>query len=436
MEKTSFILKGQICYSVSSVKVETVEQGYLVCEEGKSAGIYGDSLRQTGGNVETLPEQYRDLPVIDYGDQMIIPGLVDLHIHAPQYGFRGTGMDMELLDWLEQVAFQEEAKYSDMTYARAGYQIFANEMKYSATTRACIFATLHMEATGLLMELMEQTGLKTMVGKVNMDRNSPDILREADADESVNRTIAWLERVNGRFQHVKPILTPRFIPSCTDELMKKLKKLQETYELPVQSHLSENKGELEWVRELCPWAKSYGDVYDSFGMFGGSCKTIMAHCVYLTETEMDRMRETGVFIAHCPQSNTNLSSGIAPARSFLDKGIKTGLGSDVGAGHTANMFRSAADAIQVSKLYWRLADDSKKPLTLAEAFYLATKGGGEFFGKVGSFESGYEFDALVINDQKLPSPKQLSLAERLERVIYLADERHLAAKYVAGKQIF
>lgn len=436
MEKTSFIIKGQICHSLSSVKVETVEQGYLVCVEGKSAGIYAESSRQIAGKVEALPEQYRDLPVIDYGNQMIIPGLVDLHIHAPQYGFRGIGMDMELLEWLEQVAFREEAKYSDMTYARAGYQIFANEMKYSATTRACIFATLHMEATGLLMELMEQTGLKTMVGKVNMDRNSPDILREADADESVNRTIAWLERVNGRFQHVKPILTPRFIPSCTDELMKKLKKLQEAYQLPIQSHLSENKGELEWVRELCPWAKSYGDAYDSFGMFGGFCKTIMAHCVYLTEAEMERMRETGVFIAHCPQSNTNLSSGIAPARSFLDKGIKTGLGSDVGAGHTANMFRSVADAIQVSKLYWRLVDDSKKPLSLAEAFYLATKGGGEFFGKVGSFESGYEFDALVINDQKMPTPKQLSLAERLERVIYLADERHLAAKYVAGKQIF
>lgn len=447
MKQTNFILKGQICHSRSSAEVETTEQGYLVCVEGKSAGIYSQDPRPGQGSASAgrrqwseqdgaVPEQYRGLPVIDYGNQLIIPGLVDLHIHAPQYGFRGTGMDMELLDWLEQVTFPEEAKYQDLNYAETGYRIFADEMKRSATTRACIFGTIHTEATIRLMELMEQTGLKTMIGKVNMDRNSPDSLREADAEASVSSTIAWLEQQQGRFEHVKPILTPRFIPSCTDELMKKLKTVQEQYQLPVQSHLSENQGELAWVKELCPWAESYGDAYERFGMFGDACKTIMAHCVYLTEAEMRRMSETGVFLAHCPQSNINLSSGIAPVRSFFDYGIKTGLGSDVGGGHSANMLRSAADAIQVSKLYWRLLDETKKPLTVAEAFYLATKGGGEFFGKVGSFESGYEFDALVINDQKLRTPKPLTLAERLERVLYLTDERHITAKYIAGEQIF
>lgn len=425
MREKNFILKGQICHSLSSDTVETVPDGFVVCLDGISAGIYRE-----------IPEQYRDLLVTDFGDQLLVPGLVDLHIHAPQYGFRGSGMDLELLEWLDHVTFPEEAKYADEAYARDGYRIFAEEMKYGATTRACIFATIHSEATDFLMEVLEKTELKTMVGKVNMDRNSPDILREADAKQSVRDTIAWLERQKGRFRNVKPILTPRFIPSCTDELMRGLKEVQRQYQLPVQSHLSENLGEVEWVRELCPWAKSYGDAYEAFGMFGGGCSTIMAHCVYLLEEEMERMKANGVFIAHCPQSNMNLSSGIAPVRKFLDYGIKTGLGSDVGGGHTANIFRAMSDAIQASKLYWRLVDDTKKPVTVAEAFYLGTKGGGEFFGKVGSFEAGYEFDALVINDKKLRSPRQLTLAERLERVIYLADERHLTAKYTAGNQIF
>lgn len=425
MSSSNFVLKGQICHSLSAQQTELVENGYLVCQNGISAGVFTE-----------LPEQFSDYELIDYGNRLIIPGLVDLHIHAPQYGFRGLGMDLELLDWLNEVTFPEEAKYADQDYAENGYRIFAEEMKRSATTRACIFATIHTAATIRLMELLEDTGLRTMVGKVNMDRNSPDILREEDARASLQDTLKWLELTSRQFENVKPILTPRFIPSCTDELMKGLDAIRRQYQLPVHSHLSENPGEVEWVRELCPKAKSYGDAYAGFGMFGGDCQTLMAHCVYLTDEEMKTMKENQVYIAHCPQSNTNLSSGIAPVRKFLDLGIKTGLGSDVGGGHTPNIFRAMADAIQVSKLYWRLVDQTTKPLTVEEAFYLGTKGGGEFFGNVGSFEAGYELDVLVLDDLAIRTPKQLSLAERLERMIYLADEHCILAKYVAGNQVF
>lgn len=424
MEKSNFILKGQICYSTDPLTLETVEDGYLICRNGQSAGVYRE-----------IPDDYKEFPLIDYGGKLIIPGLVDLHIHAPQYGYRATGMDMELLDWLDQVTFPEEAKYHDEAYARSGYEIFADDMKNSATTRACVFATMHREPTELLMELLENTGLKTMVGKVNMDRNSPDILKESSAEESLRETIQWLDGRAQEFENVQPILTPRFIPSCSDELMKGLAKLREQYRLPVQSHLSENRSETAWVKELCPWASSYGDAYDSYGMYDEWGKTIMAHCVYLLEEEMQRMKEKGVFIAHCPQSNMNLASGIAPVRAFLEKGLKVGLGSDVAGGSSANMFRAMADAIQASKLSWRLIDDTKKPLLTKEAFYLATKGGGEFFGKVGSFEAGYLFDAVVIDDAPLRSPKKFTLAERLERIVYLGDERHIAAKYVEGKAV-
>ena len=218
--------------------------------------------------------------------------------------------------------------------------------------------------------------------------------------------------------------------------MEELKKIQMEYDLPVQSHLSENKGEIDWVKELCPWSEFYGDAYDHFGMFGSGVKTIMAHCVWPPEEEIQRMRDNGVYVAHCPQSNTNLSSGIAPVRTYLEQGIPTGLGTDVAGGAGESVFRAMADAIQVSKLRWRLVDETRKPLTAEEAFYLGTKGGGGFFGKTGSFEEGYELDALVLNDESLKHPQPLSLKERLERFIYLSDERHIDAKYVAGRKIF
>ena len=184
-----------------------------------------------------FPEGWDIKAVKDYGDCLIIPGLVDLHMHAPQYGFCGMGMDMELLEWLEHQVFPEEAKYADLAYAK-GYTIFAENLKKGATTRACIFSSLHVPATELLMELMEETGLRVMVGKVNMDRNSPDILREDDAEASAEATRQWLSQIEGRFKHVQPILTPRFIPSCSDALMEKLSEIQKETGLPVQSHLS------------------------------------------------------------------------------------------------------------------------------------------------------------------------------------------------------
>lgn len=268
-----------------------------------------------------------------------------------------------------------------------------------------------------------------------MDRNCPDYICE-ETQESADETLEWIKDVNHRkYKNTKPILTPRFTPSCTDELMEELKKLQMRYHLPLQSHLSENPGEIQWVKELCPWSEFYGDVYDRFGLFGADCPTIMAHCVYSGDEEIARMKENGVFIAHCPESNMNVSSGIAPVRKFLEEDLHVGIGSDVAGGSTENLFRAMAHAVQSSKLRWRLQDDSLEALTAEEVFYMATKGGGEFFGKVGSFEPGYEFDAVVLDDSRLKHPQPLDIRSRLERMIYLADEREIKAKYVKGTEI-
>lgn len=422
MQEKTFALRGNIIYTPECGKLELHPHSYLVCEDGKVAGIF-----------DGLPRRWQGIRVEDYGDKLILPGLVDLHVHASQYAYRGLGMDMELLDWLECNAFPEESRFADLSYARRAYGIFTDALTRSATTRACIFATLHRPAALVLMEQLEQAGLPCYVGKVNMDRNSPDILRET-TEQSLEETRLWLEQSRA-FTLVRPMLTPRFIPSCTDELMAGLGRLQREFGTAMQSHLSENLSEIRWVSELCPDTRFYGEAYARAGLFGGDCPTVMAHCVWSGEEERALMKENGVFIAHCPQSNINVSSGIAPVKNYLEEGQKVGLGSDVAGGAHLSIFRAMTDAIQSSKLRWRLVDQDTPALTLPEAFYMATKGGGAFFGKVGSFEPGYDFDAVVMDDAELPTTRDCTLAERLERVVYLSDGRP-CAKYAAGKRLF
>ena len=206
--------------------------------------------------------------------------------------------------------------------------------------------------------------------------------------------------------------------------------------MPVQSHLSENLGEIAWVRELVPTAQNYGDAYRKFGLLGGETPCIMAHCVYSDEAEMELLRDGGVFIAHSPESNMNIASGVAPVNRFLDLGIPTGLATDVAGGSHESLFRAMTHAIQASKLRWRLLDQSVPPLTFDTAFYLATRGGGAFFGDVGAFDPGFALDALVLDDGNLDHPQPLSVRERLERAAYLGDERNIYAKVVNGLRLF
>ena len=422
-QQRSFILKGKLVDTTPTRELRCWQEEYLICENGRIAGVAAE-----------IPERYAHLPLVDHSGKLIIPGLCDLHVHAPQYAFRGTGMDLELLDWLERYTFPEESRYADLDYAERAYGIFAQDLKKSMTTRACVFATIHTPASLLLMELLEQTGLQTMVGKVNMDRNCPDFYRE-QTEVSLADTQVWITQSKDRFTCCKPILTPRFTPTCTDALLAGLGRMQQETGLAMQSHLSENPSEIEWVKELCPDTACYADSYAQHGLFGGDCPTIMAHCVYSGGKELDLIRQNGVFLAHCPQSNTNLSSGIAPVRRWLDEGVHAGLGTDIAGGSSLSLFRAMVDTIQGSKLRWRLVDSSLAPLTMADALYLATRGGGAFFGKVGCFEPGYELDALVLDDSAIPMPRACSVSERLERMIYLADDRQLAAKYAAGRQI-
>ncbi len=415
------ILKGNIIYTPEKDALICVPDGYLAAEGNEIKGVY-----------ETLPEAYKDVPVTDYGDRLIIPGLSDMHVHASQYAYRGLGLDMQLMDWLNIYAYPEEARFKDLDHARIYYEAFADELAKNGTTRAVIFATLHVPATELLMEILEEKHIGAYVGKVNMDiLTSPDLTETAE--DSLAATRQWIEDTRDKYQLVKPAITPRFIPTCSSDLLKGLGNLAAEYDLPVHSHISEDIGEMDIVRERYPAYDNDGDVYDSFGLL--NAHTVMAHLIYPTDHELELLRDRGVTIAHCPQSNGNVAGGIPPIRRMMKAGIKVGLGSDIAGGCNASILRAMSDAMYLSKLQWLKSDKQDDFLTVPEVFYLGTKGGGQFFGKVGSFEPGYELDAVVIDDENLKIPgESLTLEERIERVIHLSDDRNIYARYVAGEQ--
>ena len=421
------VYKAHILFTKEQDRFEVLENGYIAVDgDGRVTGVAAD-LASLG---------CEDAEVIDFGDKLLIPAMNDLHVHAPQYRNQGIAMDLELLPWLQRYTFPEEMKYANTAYAERMYSRFVRDLWRFGTMRSCVFATIHTESTRVLMRLFQEAGMGALVGKVAMNRNCPEGLTE-----TVEEMVQGYEEViegQGRMDNgsgmplVRPIVTPRFIPSCTPEMLCACGELAAKYHLPVQSHLSENKDEIAWVAELEPKSTCYGDAYDRYGLFGQT-PTVMAHCVWTEGTELELVKRRGVMVAHCPTSNFNVASGMAPIRAFLDEGVHVGLGSDISGGHDLSIFRMMVYAIQVSKMHYQ-QNHERSFLTLSEAFWLATKSAGSFFGQVGSFEPGYEFDALVIDDSDL-NHDNYSLLERLERYIYLGDDRQIKHRFCRGKEI-
>ena len=418
------IYRANILYTPSPKKLEIIPHGYIVVRSnGLIEGIYKE-----------LPENLDwRRQVMDFGDKLLIPAFNDLHVHAPQYRNMGLALDLELLPWLNTYTFPEETKYADPDYARRLYRRFVHELWMQGTMRSAVFGTIHPEATRILADLFIQAGMGAYVGLVGMNRNSPETLQNTTAEllDGMRMLKEHLdEHGEGR---VQPIITPRFVPSCSDKMLRALGEYAAETGLPVQSHLSENRSEIDWVKELEPDSTCYGDAYLRYNMFGQT-PTLMAHCCYTSGEEFELMRKNGVFAVHCPTSNCNLGSGIAPIRRFLSAGVPVALGSDVSAGSGFSIFRVIHYTLQMSKMKWVHGGHKEAFLSLSEAFYLATKSGGSFFGKVGSFEPGYAFDALVVDDSDL-NFDNYSIQHRLERYIYLGDDRQLTHRFCQGNEI-
>lgn len=415
------IFKANILHTPTPEKIEAIPHGFIAVDDnGSIEGIY-----------PTLPSHLQGIAITDFGDRMLIPAMNDLHLHAPQYRNMGMALDLPLLQWLETYTFPEESKFSDLKYAEKIYKRFVHELWWNGTMRCAVYATIHRDTTLLLARLLQESGMGAYIGLVGMDRNCPEYLQNSTT-EVIRDTTQLLQVLDGD-PLVHPIVTPRFVPSCSGEMMDALGELAIRKNIPVQSHLSENVNEIAWVRELEPESTCYADAYYRHGLFGQT-PTLMAHCCYSDGIELELMRKQQIYAVHCPSSNCNLPTGMAHVRKLLNNGIKVALGSDISGGHTMSIFSIIRYAIEVSKIIHAETSGQEPFLSFSEAFWIATKSGGSFFGKVGSFETGYTFDALVIDDQRLNS-SEYTLAERLERYIYLGDPADIQHRFCQGKEL-
>ena len=315
------LIRGHIVAAPSPGALDITENGYIALENGVIRCVSTER-----------PDGFADAPIQDFGDRLILQSFADMHLHAPQYAMLGLGMDVPLLEWLQRYTYPVEARFADAGYAREVFERLAQALIANGTTRVCIFSSLHTDATLLLMEALERAGVTGYAGKVNMDRNGGDGLQETTA-ESRRETLRWLDACD-RFSRVRPMLTPRFVPSCTDALLAFLGRLSRERKLPVQSHLSENREEMALVRRLHPDCEQYWQVYDKYGLFHS--QTVMAHCVHSDARERAALRANGVLVAHAPDSNVNICSGFAPVRKLMDAGINLALGTD-GAASNNNL---------------------------------------------------------------------------------------------------
>ncbi|KAJ7087886.1 Metallo-dependent hydrolase [Mycena epipterygia] len=371
-----------------------------------------------------------------------------------------SGRNYELLDWLENITFPMESKFSDVDFARRTYASVVRRVIDSGTTTCCYFGTIHLEGTKILAETVNGYGQRAFVGKCNMDRNSPTHYIEPSVEASISATKALISHIKQlpSTPHtteplVQPILTPRFAITCTTPLLQSLGELAASDpSLRIQTHISENPSEVTFTMSLFPECSSYAGVYESCGLLRAN--TILAHAVHLSEEEIALIAKRKAGISHCPTSNFNLNSGIAPIGRCLDRGIKVGLGTDVSGGYSPsilNAIQNASIASKVIAMQHRAdpgeAEFSNKQLSVATLLYLATLGGAEVCNlenSVGSFSVGKSFDALVVsvrNDASnnpamwSDSAPSRRAEDMLEQFFFCGDDRNIARVFVQGKLI-
>lgn len=369
--------------------------------------------------------------VVNLGDRYVItPGFVDTHLHAPQLEMIGS-YGGHLLEWLNRYTFPTEKKFADPAHARKIAEAFYDELLRNGTLCALIFSTIHREATEIFFEEAERRGFRGIVGKTMMDRHAPDYLLDKSPQQSYDDSKALLERWHKRGL-LRYAITPRFAPTSTPELLEAAGALKKEFpDAYVHTHISENRNEVRWVQELFPEAE-YADVYDRYGLLDE--KSVLAHGVWLTEEELDLLARRKSRIAHCPNSNLFLGSGLFPLHRVLEAGVVVGLGSDIGAGTTPSFFNAMADAYKVQQV-------QGVPLSPFHLWYLATLGGARALtldAETGSLEAGKSADFLVLDLHATPllslrSERAASIEDLLAGLIFMADDRAVKHSVIGGR---
>ncbi|MCO8094100.1 guanine deaminase [Acinetobacter lwoffii] len=406
-------------------QVRYVEDGLVIIQEGK--------IQWFGPWQEGQSRLPTDTELQHYPDQLIVPGFIDTHIHFPQTEMVGAYGE-QLLEWLNTYTFPTEIQFQDASYSEKIAEFFVQELLKNGTTTALVFCTVHPESVDALFNAATTRNMRLIAGKVLMDRHAPEALTDT-AETAYIDSKTLIKKWHGQGRNLYAI-TPRFAPTSTPKQLQKAGQLKAEYpDVYVHTHLSENKNEIAWVKELFPEREGYLDVYHHYGLTGS--KSVFAHCVHLEDEEWDCMHQTDSAIAFCPTSNLFLGSGLFPLKKTWDKGVKVGLGTDIGAGTSFNQLQTLNEAYKVQQL-------QGEKLSAFEALYHATLGGAKALSlddRLGNFNIGKEADFVVLDLnatalQQLRQSKAKNIEDAFFALTMLGDDRNIAATYVYGAAVY
>jgi guanine deaminase len=413
---------GEILNHETSEQIEFIQDGLLVIKDGLVAEIGpAETL------VETLPQNCK---ITEYPGQLIIPGMIDTHVHYPQSDMIASYGE-QLLTWLETYTFPTESQFSDHAHARDVAGFFLNELLRNGTTTALVFGTVHPESVDAFFEEAEQRNLRMIAGKVLMDRNCPDYLQDTP-ETAYADSKKLIEKWHGKDRLLYAV-TPRFAPTSSNEQLAKAGQLLEEYpDVYLHTHVAENMDEVAWVRELFPESRSYLDVYHQHKLL--KPRSVLAHCIHLDGEDKQCMAETGAAAAFCPTSNLFIGSGLFDYEDLNKHDVRVGLGTDVGGGTSFSLMETGSEAYKVTQMLG-------KKLSAFQALYLATLSGAKALyldDKIGNFEVGKEADFAVLDFAGTPLMERRTqhcqnLHEKLFSLIMLGDDRAISATYVMGE---
>ena len=448
--KTKKIIKASFFHSPTYGDIEFLEHAILLVSDN---GIISEIIRKEDENYQQILNQYsHESNFIDFKDKVLLPGFIDLHIHAPQWPQAGLALDDELSHWLNSFTFPLESKYKDINYAREVYTNLVKKLLANGTTSAMYFGTIHNESTLELAKICANLGQRGFVGKVVMDDETmnPDFYRDNSTKEAIENTERFINDVQKLSKNVPqgvyPVITPRFVPSCTDDALLELGKLAKKYNCYVQSHCSESDWEHNFVLER--FGKRDTEVLDHFGLL--TDKSIMAHGNFINSGDADIFKKNKSSVCHCPISNSYFANAVLPVNKLKKHGLNICLGTDISGGFSPSLYDNIKHTVMASRMLNDGVDNSLKAncrgnndskVSVFEAFYLATTGGGEALKlPLGLFKEGYicDFQVIDINTSTNKLPNYLDNEEDkhlLQKILYLSTSENIREVWVQGKQI-
>lgn len=444
------VIKASFFHSPEYGGIEFLKQALVFVS---SDGIISKVIRQDDEDyLELLDKHSKDNHFFDFKDKILLPGFIDLHIHAPQWPQAGLALDDELSYWLNNFTFPLESKYQDLDYAREVYSDLVKTLLANGTTSAMYFGTIHNEATLELAKICASYGQRGFVGKVVMDDKTmnPDFYRDNSTKEAIENTEKFIIDVQTLakdvFQGVYPVITPRFVPSCTDNALLELGKLAKKYNCYIQSHCSESDWEHNFVIDR--FGKRDSEVLDQFGLL--TDKSIMAHGNFIDSDDADIFKKKKSSVCHCPISNSYFANAVFPVNQLKKQGLNICLGTDISGGFSPSLYDNIKHSVMASRMLNdgvdnKLSADNRGTnnarVSVFEAFYLATTGGGEALKlPLGIFKEGYicDFQVIDINSPNNKLPNFLDNEEDkhlLQKILYLSTSENIREVWVQGKQI-